>query len=102
MAAILVLAGIFWIGGIVFRGQSGQGHLVITVDNEVYGTYNLGEDREIEIDSTNRCGIAQGRAIMIWADCPDQVCVRSRAIETAGETIICMPNRVVLEVAVDE
>ena len=35
---------------------------------------------------------------MISADCPDKLCVHQHAISANGETIVCLPNKVVAEV----
>ena len=35
---------------------------------------------------------------MISADCPDKLCVNQHAISSNGETIVCLPNKVVVEV----
>ena len=35
---------------------------------------------------------------MTEADCPDQLCVHQRAISKQKQTIVCLPNRVVVEV----
>ena len=74
----------------------------ITVDGEVFGTYDLTEDQTVEIDDTNRLVIKDGEARMEWADCPDQICVDHRAVSRNGESIICLPNQVVVTVASSE
>ena len=42
--------------------------------------------------------ISDGKADMESADCPNQICVHHSAISHIGETIVCLPNRVVIEV----
>ena len=37
-------------------------------------------------------------AWMEWADCTDQICVNHRAVSREGESIICLPNQVVISV----
>ena len=71
-------------------------------DGEVFGTYGLTEDQTVEIDDTNRLVIKDGEARMEWADCPDQICVDHRAVSRNGESIICLPNQVVVTVASSE
>ena len=71
---------------------------VVTVDGEVYGTYSLAKDQAIEIQDGNRLRIQNGQAKMEWADCPDQLCVHQKAISRTGESIICLPNQVVVSV----
>ena len=66
-------------------------------------TYVLTEDRRIEINhGTNILEIKNGEASMIEADCPDQICVHEKAISADGESIICLPNKIVVEVESDK
>jgi len=32
------------------------------------------------------------------ADCKDQICADHKAIEKSGETIVCLPHKVVIEI----
>lgn len=95
-AGILLFAGLsgFFLYGSRSRGAS----VVIEVDGEEYGCYSLQEDQIIEINGTNRLQIADGSASMIYGDCPDQICVRTAPIEHVHDVIVCMPNRVTVEV----
>ena len=52
----------------------------------------------VEIGGTNRLVIEDGTARMEWADCPDQICVNHRPVSRNGESIICLPNEVVVSV----
>lgn len=81
--------------------QSAQ-FLHIYVDGAWYGSYSLDTDQEIAIGETNICEIANGSVRMIQADCPDQVCVHTAAISKDGMTIVCLPNRVVLEIDAEQ
>ena len=59
----------------------------------------MNEDREVSINGgTNILRIRNGRAKMIEADCPDQLCVDQRAVSADNESIICLPNRVIVEI----
>ncbi|MBN2026770.1 MAG: NusG domain II-containing protein [Actinobacteria bacterium] len=42
--------------------------------------------------------ISGGRVRMIDSACPDKLCVRSGWISRPGEIIVCLPNRVVIEI----
>ncbi len=77
-----------------------------TVDGKVYGTYPLSKDDTIEIknvdgDVTNTLVIKDGVADVTAADCPDHLCVKQKAISKEGESIICLPNKVVVTVKSD-
>ena len=82
----------------IFRKTGDQAVVSITVDGVLYGTYSLDKDRTVEINDTNRLVISDGSARMEWADCPDQVCVNHREVSRDGESIICLPNQVVVSI----
>ncbi|MCD7868945.1 MAG: NusG domain II-containing protein [Clostridiales bacterium] len=96
ITGILALAAILWLW---FRFSSGEdcAYIRITVDGEELGVYSLAEDQMIAIGDTNVCEIRDGEARMIQADCPDQLCMHQDAIDERGGTIICLPNKVVIE-----
>lgn len=72
---------------------------VVEIDGEHYGTYELGRDGKIEIGSGNCIAIEDGKVWMLRADCPDQLCVRQGKISRDGEMIVCLPNRVTVQVS---
>ena len=51
---------------------------------------------------TNTLTIAERKADMTDADCPDLLCVHQKAISKDGETIVCLPNKVVVTVISSE
>lgn len=83
--------------------QKEQGAMVkVTVDGKVYGTYALEKEQTVDIKTgdktTNILKISDGKAKMLTADCPDQLCVHQQAISKENQTIVCLPNKVVAEV----
>ena len=42
--------------------------------------------------------IKDGEAYMQEADCPNQICVHHSPVSHKGETIVCLPNRVIIEI----
>ena len=97
VAVILVLAGIgFLIYTNLGRQTAGIGD--VTVDGELFGTYSLEREQEIKINDTNYLMIKDGQVDMIEADCPDQICVDHKTISRNKETIVCLPNKVVVEI----
>ena len=96
IGGILVLALVLWAGiSFFYKGQYGS--ITITVDGEEYGTYSLGKDQTISINDTNVCEIKDGKAHMISATCSDHLCMKQREIDEKGGTIVCLPNKVVIE-----
>ena len=72
--------------------------LQIQVGDEVYGQYDLNEDQVITINDSNIVTIQDGQATMTYADCPDQTCVHSLAINEKGGMIVCVPNQIILTI----
>lgn len=73
----------------------------VAIDGVFYGEYPLSEDRSVSIDEKyghNRLVIENGSAYMAEADCPDGYCMEYKPISRGGETIICLPHRLVVEV----
>ena len=93
---IVVFALILW-GGMYLVRQGHYGSIRITVDGEEYGTYSLSKDQVISIGDTNVCEIKNGEVKMIGADCPDHLCLKQKADDSTGGTIVCLPNKVVIE-----
>lgn len=79
--------------------------VVITVKGQVYETVSLFEDREIEVKTDqgmNVVIIQDGQVSMKEATCPDQICVKHSKITKTGETIVCLPHQVVIEIIDDQ
>ena len=84
-------------------GGTGAGSATVTIEGKIQGVYSLKEDRIIEInDGTNILQIKNGYADMIEADCPDKLCVHQKAVSKRGESIICLPNKVVVSIESEE
>ena len=96
IGGILVLALATW-AGMSFVNKGSHGSIRITVNGEEYGTYSLAKNQTIKINDTNVCEIKNGQARMISAECPDHLCMKQKAIDEKGGTIVCLPNKVVIE-----
>lgn len=94
---LLLAGGLLWF---FLRPQSSdsQSTVRITVDGSVYGEYPLNKNGEIKINDTNVCVIEDNTVYMKSANCPDQICVKTKAIKTSASSIVCLPNKVVVEI----
>lgn len=93
------------LAGILFlytRPAVADGEVEVSVDGEIVMTLPLSEDTEVMISGfdggENLLVISDGKAEIESASCPDGVCVRHYAISRDGESIICLPNRVVVTI----
>lgn len=98
IAIIVFVAGLaFLLHG--FIGGKGAGCVTVKVKGEIQGVYSLAEDQVIEINGgTNILKTRNGTADMVKANCPDKLCVNQRSISKNGESIICLPNEVIVTV----
>ena len=74
-----------------------QAEVVVIMHGEEYGRYPLDENQEIVIKATHGNSILRiqdGKAKMISAGCPDQVCVEHAAISMGYDNIVCIPNEI--------
>lgn len=73
---------------------------LVTVDGKKVGEYSLAIDGVYYVnDGTNVLVIEDGKAYIREANCPGyQDCVETGKISRVGETIVCLPNKVVVEI----
>lgn len=101
LVATIILGVVFWIRGSRSATKTAGGVLEITIDGELYGSYPLKQEREIEVVSSygrNMVVIEDGKAFVKEADCPDKICVGMPRISQEGEVICCLPHRLFLNV----
>ncbi len=100
IGSVVILAALFWLVPRVtgMLREDGKLQLRITVAGDEYGTYSLEKEQTIKIQDTNVCEIKDGKVTMISAQCPDQLCRKQGPVFRPGETIVCLPNKVVLEI----
>lgn len=72
--------------------------VIIKVNGEIYGEYDLNTDLIIEINENghNVLVIKDGLVYMESADCPNQLCVLQREIRSNLGVIACLPNNVIV------
>lgn len=102
LALLLFCAAAAWFA---YGSGAPGGMLQITVDGKVFGEYPLDQDRTVVVESSfghNEVTIAEGRAYMSEANCPDGYCLKQHksqgGIGSTDQTLVCLPNRVVVSV----
>ncbi len=82
--------------------NTGGDKAIVTVDGQLYGTYSLLQDQTIEVvqenGHTNYITINDGKVSMTFSNCKNQVCVNSGAISQTKDSIVCLPNKVMIEI----
>lgn len=103
IGGVLVLAGIIYM---VFLGSAEAGaKAVITVDGQVVQEMPLTEDAQYRVETPegyNIVEIKDGWAKVIDADCPDGLCAQQKRVHKTGETIVCLPHKMVVTIGAGE
>lgn len=105
ISIITLIVFIIFLFMFFINGKSGS-YALVTVNGTEYGRYSLNENQQIDIvidnKTTNTLIIEDGKANMIEADCPDKLCVHQKSISLDKESIVCLPNKVVITIISDD
>lgn len=100
VAALLAIVAVAGACLYFFRGEGDT--VTVSVDGTVVATYPLSVDRMEDIRTEggglNRLIIKDGKAYVETASCPDGICAAHKPIHREGESIVCLPNKVVITV----
>ena len=100
LAVVLVAGACLYL----FRGEGDT--VTVSIDGKVVATYPLGVDRTEDIltegGGLTRLIIRDGKAYIASASCPDGICAAHKPIHRDGESIVCLPNKVVVTVKTAE
>jgi len=122
---VLVLTGLAASAALSFShtGAGKDAKVVIESEGDLYARYPLSEDRTVVVpapgqsrsgsadaaagddaaaaEQYDRCNVVEisGGAVSVTeASCKNQVCVKHGAINRTGESIVCLPNRLVVRI----
>ncbi len=86
---------------LVIRPSEDAGNFaVVEVDGRKVARYSLSEDGVFEINGgRNTIEVKGGKVRMLESDCPNQLCVHQMWIDRVNQSIICLPNRVIVTIA---
>ena len=97
IAAVLAIS-LISLAAIKMTQKDGK-EVIVTVDGkEVYKT-SIKKIRSIRFQRKwhEVMQIKDGKVTMIEATCPDHYCMKQKAVDEHGGSIICLPNKVVIE-----
>lgn len=99
VSVILIVA---LMGFLIFKlGLKSGEEVAVSVNGLVVFAASLETEMEKEFVTEygkNTLIIKEGTAAIKFADCPDKICVEHRAISKVGETVVCLPHKLVLEI----
>jgi len=95
----LAAAGIFYFTGFRPKGEGSVAVVYIAEKEKVRLPLNDDTEKTFTTDyGTNTVVIKNGKASIASADCRDKICVNHNAISKNGESIICLPHKLVVEI----
>lgn len=100
IASALAVSAVFLI--CLSRFSSDGDFILVKVDNFTVAELPLHQDIKYEIETDNGISnileISNGEARMLSADCPDKICMNHKSISKQNDTIVCLPNKVLITV----
>jgi len=104
IACILVISSVSVFA--YMKLSKGSHHIAeIKQDGKVIKTIDLdkvqeGQDIKISYDTDhyNIVRIEKGRIRITDADCPDKVCVKTGWITQSGQSVICLPHKLIIKI----
>ena len=101
LSAVLLCSVIAFLCLNTFNNEAGS-YVTVEVNGETQATLPLDEDTVYDIiingRVANTVSICNSEVTVSYADCPDEICRNQRAISKAGESIVCLPNKVIISV----
>ena len=100
LAAVLLILGVTGVLIVKYGLKSGN-TADVYIDDKLVQTIDLSVDDEYTCQTdkgSNTVEVRNGAVSMKSADCPDKVCVRMGTKNRNGETITCLPHKLVIEV----
>lgn len=107
LIAVLLLLSCMPAGYFLFEGtlsDSSQTYAVIHVNGDIYKTIPLGTHSgttmfTVETDTGyNTILVSEQEIGIVQADCPDRICIGEGFISKPGQTVVCLPHKVLIEV----
>ena len=79
---------------VIIEANGEEGKKIDLSENKVFDIY--GKDGKMKIE------ISGSKVRVLNASCPKQICVKFGWIDKSGESIICLPNLVIIKILGDE
>ena len=79
-------------------------YAVIQNSDGFYQVLSLGEDATVTVTGslgTNIIEIANGRVRCLESDCSNQTCVKQSWVSGRGQTVVCLPHKLIVQVVAD-
>ena len=96
LVAVLVCLSLLVYSVFLFLKKDGK-VVVVKQDNKIVYSGDLSKNNTITLEHNTVC-IEGGKAYMEDSDCKNRICINTGKISKSGETVVCLPNRVIIEI----
>ena len=98
---LVISVSVFLLYASADKGESVE----ITVDGELHSMYPLNENKVIDVITENgniKVCIKDNEVYILDADCNDKICIKDRPVSRKGQTIVCLPLKVIVKIGGNE
>ena len=100
---LMILVVIAFISFLIIRFYYGKdsGEVQVYVDNKLVASYDIRIDDTYIVnvsDEYNEIIVKDGQVCVSRSSCKNQVCVQHSLISMVGESIICLPHKLVIQI----
>ncbi|HAH95936.1 MAG TPA: hypothetical protein DCL69_03425 [Firmicutes bacterium] len=95
----VILLGVFFV---TKRQQGTMGQIAtVTVQGEAMLRLDIsGSMQEQDLPGAGmKLQYGEGRIRVVYSDCPEQICVKTAWISQPGQSIVCLPNQVMISLS---
>ena len=100
LAIIMIILGLI-VSYTLATGNDAGDTVNIKVNGEMYAYYSLSDDQTVDVEQNghiNKITIKDGTVQMAYSDCKNQICVNDGQISKTNQSIVCLPNKVMVEI----
>ena len=101
-AVVLLIAfGLIVLRLAITNKEDAAKSVVVESDGSILYAVPFSDDQTLSVKTEygeNSIRIERGKVYVENADCPKQICVHTAPIRDIGQTIVCLPHRVVVSV----
>ncbi len=100
-AIIISLVIAFAVVSFIFLPKSAGEKFVVTHDGKIILEGELSKDSEYSINGSlgqMKLLVKDGKISVVKSNCPRKLCIKRGSISKQGDSIICVPNRVIITI----
>ncbi len=98
--AVFIIVLMCFVGAFaITRFGTGGNTVNVYKDGKLIHTFTLADKPQTVDLGTNVLYIEKDGVSMTHANCPDKLCINQGKIKNSSRSIVCLPNRIVVEIA---